>query len=151
MMSIRVIRYWLLVIGLVGCAVSEIKPVDIYPEDNCSQCRMAVSDKSFASEIITEEGEVLKFDDLGCMEKYRKQNSATKIKAIFVSDYETKKWMPYEKSVIIQTGIATPMGSGKVALSDAAKAEEVAGKFPFTKGTSSGESCGGGCCAGAGE
>src|SRR3989339_432647 len=116
-----------------GCAPPAVKPVDIHPEDACANCRMAVSDKSFASEIILQNGEALKFDDLGCLEEYRKKEPAAKIAAIYVSDYETKEWLPFEKSIIVETGIATPMGSGKVAVKDEAQAKTIREKYPSSK------------------
>jgi copper chaperone NosL len=119
--------------SFAGCGPSEIKPVDIYPEDMCAQCRMAVSDQAFASEIITADGEVFKFDDLGCLEKFKEKSSGRKIAATFVKDYETKNWLPYERSTIVQTSIKTPMGSGKVALTDSARAKEFLKNFPMSE------------------
>jgi copper chaperone NosL len=115
---------------LFGCGSSGIKPADIYPEDMCSHCRMAISDQAFASEIITADGEVFKFDDLGCLERFKQNSTDLKLAATFVKDYETKNWLPYEHSVIVQTSIRTPMGSGKVALADSIKANEYLTKFP---------------------
>lgn len=111
-------------LALNGCGPSEIKPVDIYPEDMCSQCRMAISEPVFASEIITTDGEVFKFDDLGCLEKFREKSSEYNIAATFVKDYETKNWLPYEHSTIVQTSLQTPMGSGKIAVADSVQAQE---------------------------
>ena len=102
---------------LAGCASSDMKPVDLYPEDQCAQCRMAVSSDSFASEIITKNGEVFKFDDLGCQEK-------------FVKDYQTRIWLLKEKSFIVLTSIKTPMGSGKVAVADSIQAKQLVEKYP---------------------
>jgi copper chaperone NosL len=96
----------------------------------CSHCRMAISDQRFAAEIITADGEVFKFDDLGCVERFKEKSADLKIAATFVKDYETKNWLPYERSTIVQTSIKTPMGSGKVALADSAKAREFLEKFP---------------------
>ena len=124
-----------------GCAPSTIKPVDIHPEDACANCRMAVSDKAFASEIILQNGEALKFDDLVCLEDYRKKEPTAKIAAIFVSDYETKEWLAFEKSIIVETGIATPMGSGKIAVKDEARAKALREKYPSTKSLTDA-----GCC-----
>jgi copper chaperone NosL len=115
---------------LIGCTSGDLRPVELYPEDACAMCRMAVSDPAFASEIITEEGEALKFDDLRCMENYRREHATMKVKAIFVKDYETKSWIPYEKSVIVRTGIDTPMGSGKVAASSAEEAKRLTETYP---------------------
>lgn len=128
-------------LSLAACAPSTIKPVDLYPEDACALCKMAVSDKSFASQLLKQNGEVLKFDDLSCLEQYRKKEPALKIAAIFVADFETKEWLPFEKSIIVETGIATPMGSGKIAVSTEERARALREKFPATT-----ETADAGCC-----
>jgi len=115
---------------IIGCAPSELRPVDIFPEDNCSGCRMAISEESSASEIINDRAEVFKFDDLVCLEKFRKNTPALVIGAMFVKDYETKDWIPYEKSTIVRTGVRTPMGSGKAAFRNPDKAREFASQHP---------------------
>jgi len=115
---------------LAGCASSDMKPVDLYPEDQCAQCRMAVSSDSFASEIITKNGEVFKFDDLGCQEKFVKENAELVIGVIFVKDYQTRIWLLKEKSFIVLTSIKTPMGSGKVAVADSIQAKQLVEKYP---------------------
>jgi copper chaperone NosL len=120
----------LLLVIFLGCGSSDIKPVDIYAEDMCSHCRMAISDQRFASEIITVAGEVFKFDDIGCMERFKEKSSDLKIVATFVKDYETKNWITHERSTIVQTSIKTPMSSGKVALADSARAKKFLDKFP---------------------
>ena len=130
-----------LLLLLAGCGKSEIQPVEIFPEDNCSSCRMALSDKSFASEIITSKDEVMKFDDLSCLESYRKKNASIQIKAIFVMDYDTKSWLPFEKSVIVRTGIDTPMGSGKIAVKDSVRASALAKAHPPTRDVSAMDCC----------
>ncbi len=132
---------------LQGCGSSEMKPVDIFPEDNCSDCRMAISNESFAAEIIDDGNEVFKFDDLGCMEHFRKNSPALSIRALFVKDYESRSWIPYEKSTIVQTGVRTPMGSGKVAFMSSAKAKEFADKHPAAELTAGKE----GCCVKEGQ
>jgi copper chaperone NosL len=115
---------------LFDCGSSEIRPVDIYPEDMCSHCRMAISDQRFAAEIITVPGEVFKFDDLGCMERYQEKMSNLKTAAKFVKDYEQKIWLPVERSTIVRTSIKTPMSSGLVALADSSQAQEYLRRFP---------------------
>jgi copper chaperone NosL len=107
-----------------------MKPVDLYPEDQCAQCRMAISNEAFASEIIIENGEVFKFDDLGCKEKFLKENSPLAVAAMYVKDYHTRAWLPKDKSFIVQTSLKTPMGSGKVAFADSVQAKQLAEKYP---------------------
>lgn len=98
-----------------GCTAAEVRPVELYPEDMCAACRMAISDARFASEIIETDGTVSKFDDIGCLLKFREKSSQPQIAAIFLKDYETLAWVPYEKSTIVETGVSTPMASGRVA------------------------------------
>lgn len=117
-------NFFLFFLSLLGCSSSELKPVDIYPEDMCSQCRMAISQQAFAAEIITQTEEVFKFDELGCLEKFKEKSPELKITAVFVKDYETKAWLPFERSVIVQTSLQTPMGSGKIAFADSIQAKK---------------------------
>lgn len=126
---------------LVGCGPAEIRPVDLFPEDECAHCRMSVSDPKFASEIVTQKGEVFKFDDLSCLDKFRKNRNDLAIAAIFVKDFETANWLRYENSIIVDTGVATPMGSGKIAVAGSDRAAEVKKQFPPESG-----SCETGCC-----
>ena len=131
---------------LGGCAAHEIRPVDIYPEDMCSNCRMAFSDHRFASEIINDQREIFKFDDIGCMLKFRASHDGMKIAATYVMDYDTKEWIPYERSAIVETDVETPMGSGKVAFADSTKAREFQKHHPPTKTLGSKDGGGMDCC-----
>jgi copper chaperone NosL len=124
-----------------GCSSKGVRPVEIFPEDNCSNCRMAISNRAFASEIITSSDEVMKFDDLACLESYRKKNASVQIRSIFVADYETKSWLAFEQSVIIRTGIDTPMGSGKIAVKDSIRAAAIAKEHPPTADVSATDCC----------
>lgn len=107
-----------------SCGSPEIHPVDFYPEDMCSHCRMAISDPRVASEIIDDSREVFKFDDIGCLLAFSAKHSDMKVAAVFVKDFNTNEWIRKEQAVIIDTDIATPMGSGKVAFRDSAAARE---------------------------
>ncbi len=117
---------WSIVLMIfAGCGSPEIQPVDIFPEDNCSHCRMMISDQAFAAEIITAEEDVFKFDDIGCMERFRKQLAGTNIVATYVKDYDFKTWIPYNRAFIIRANIKTPMGSGQIAFCDSVRAKNL--------------------------
>jgi copper chaperone NosL len=119
-----------LTIVLMACSTPEVKPVDIYAEDMCAQCRMAISDQHFASEIISDQHEVFKFDDIGCMEDFKEKRPETRAAAIFMKDYDSGNWIPMERSYIVATDLETPMGSGKVAFADSLRAKEFARLHP---------------------
>ncbi len=119
-----------LLLFLTGCGRPGVKPVELFPEDLCANCKMAISDPTCASEIILESGEVFKFDDLGCMDSYRSEHPDLKIAAVFVKEYDTKGWLPREQAVIVETGVFTPMGSGKVAFGDSTRAVQFRREHP---------------------
>ena len=122
-----------------GCGSSDIKPIEIYPEDMCRHCRMAISDQHVASEIITAEHDALKFDDIGCMQEFMDAHKELNPAAVFLKDYMSKEWIPLGKATIVKTDVMTPMGSGKVAFADSARAHAFAREHPPLKVTSSTE------------
>ncbi len=126
---------------LISCGPKEIVPVDLFPEDECASCRMTVSVPQFASEIILKDGTAVKFDDLRCLENYRKTFDVTEMAAIFVMNYDTKQWMPFGKSIVIQTGIETPMGSGQVAVAEQKRAIQLKEQYPSTVAVMEGDAC----------
>ncbi len=108
----------------------EAKPVNLLKDDKCDYCTMIIKNQAFASEIIGAGGKVYKFDDLKCLESFMQKPDAPRIDAIFVKDYETRTWIPYDRATIVKTGIATPNRSGKVAFKDSVHAKEFAAKNP---------------------
>lgn len=123
----------ILVLGMlmiVACGQAEIKPVDFYPEDMCSSCRMAISEKQFAGEIITREGTALKFDDLRCMRKYLKDRGTEQVAGYFFIDYDGRNWINGRDVILMRSPeISAPMGGNTVAFLTRAKAEAAAAKY----------------------
>lgn len=111
----------LLIVALAFACATNFNAVDIENGDMCSFCRMAISEKQFAAEIVTKDESVLKFDDIGCMLRYRKTKGANlDAAAIYVADSETKKWIKAEDAFFIRsTTVKTPMGGGIIAFSSA--------------------------------
>lgn len=112
------------VVFLIACLSGDIKPVPIEDGDMCSLCRMAISEKQFAAEMITDDERVLKFDDIGCLLRYSKAGKGQfKAMAIFVTDYDSRQWLKAEKAIFVRSkNIKTPMASGIVAYGDKSKA-----------------------------
>jgi copper chaperone NosL len=129
---------------LAGCGASEFRPVDIYPEDMCAHCRMAVTDQRFACEIITGDHEVFKFDDIACMEAFRIGHPETAVAAAFVKGFDSKTWISLDRARVMQTGVSTPMGSGLVAFADSLTAAAFAAEHPVA--TVASDRARGGCC-----
>lgn len=94
-----------------GCSKAAAKPVAIDEKtDKCDVCNMAVKDNQYATEVILDNGKTMKFDDIGCMNKWMNENKEQKRSIAYVRDYDTKKWIDYEKAYYVydQT-IKTPM------------------------------------------
>jgi copper chaperone NosL len=124
-----------LLIVNAGCGSKEIKPIDIAPGDRCAYCRMAISDQRFAAEIISDQGEAFKFDDIGCLEEFFKSKDPTlKVATVFYKDYLTKAWIPVTRATVVETGVSTPMGSGKVAFTDSSLARIFRQEHPPAEG-----------------
>ena len=116
---------------LTACGQPVIAPVAVNPEDMCSMCRMAISEKQYAAEFITKDGEAMKFDDIGCLRDYLKAKvDRSQIAGYFVADYESKKWIKAESAHFVKSAeFATPMGGHLVAFQDEARAKAAAANF----------------------
>ena len=108
----------------------EIKPAEMfYGEDMCDRCSMIISEKQFSAQYILPGVEVKKFDDIGCMVHYMTKDEIRrdKILAVFVRDYNSKKWIRGEKSLYVASkNLKTPMGYGLAALKEKDSAESLA-------------------------
>ncbi len=104
---------------LFGC--SDRKKGDIetihWDRDMCERCKMAVSDRKFAFEIVNPKSDkVYKFDDIGCgilwleEEKIPWANSAK----LWVTDAKSDKWIDAKKALYTDESI-TPMAFGFAA------------------------------------
>lgn len=125
----KVLLLCLLAVG--ACQTGPPRPVDIEPSDMCALCRMAITDRRFAAEIIDTEGSIAKFDDMGCLVQYaRERKLKERVAACFVMDYENRNWLPARQShYVISAEIHSPMASGLAAFGERSRAEGIAGRF----------------------
>jgi len=117
---------------LAACGKDKYEPKAVNPEiDRCTTCNMAVNDDPFATQVITKEGQSLKFDDIGCMYEWFKENGKDTVGAAYVRDYHTKDWVLYEKAYYVyDASFQTPMAYGIVSF----KSESEARKFAEEQG-----------------
>ena len=118
----------LLLLSLAACGKGEIKPVELLPEDVCANCKMAISQKTFAAEILDSEQTAVKFDDIGCLARYiSKRGRKYQVAAWFVTDRDSKTWIDATKAWYVQSdSIRSPMGSWIVAYRERNRAETAA-------------------------
>lgn len=118
-----------LALSIVGCAAQGgIRPPDIaYGQDVSVGCGMIISDPAFAAGSVLEDGEVLKFDDVGDMLKYHFERPDREVAEYFVHDYKTDAWLTANDAVFVQTdSLVSPMGYGVAAFATRAAAEAFA-------------------------
>ncbi|MGO4528159.1 nitrous oxide reductase accessory protein NosL [Paenibacillus sp. 2TAF8] len=92
--------------------------------DICAICNMQVKDDAFATQLTTKDGKNFKFDDLGCMNEWKKENGTDNIGMDYVRDYNDKEWIEFNKATYVyDASLRTPMTYGIVNFKDKASAE----------------------------
>lgn len=90
-------------------------PVPVEWDDTaCAECRMHVGDPRFAAQLQTVDGDVLNFDDPGCLLRYRAKNRP-KVHAVYFHAHEGDEWLPEKTAAFLRVG-ETPMGFGLAAV-----------------------------------
>lgn len=116
------------VISACGSDKYEAEAID-EEKDTCDVCSMAVPDNQHATQIVLEDGKVLKFDDLGCLFKWKDENGEDKIGAEFVRDYNSEEWLEIKDATFAyDSEFETPMAYGVYSFQDKADAEELIDK-----------------------
>jgi len=110
---------------LAGCGNKTYQPQAINEDvDVCVICNMQVKDDAFATQIVLRDGKSLKFDDIGCMNEWKRKNDTSQIGMDFVRDYNDKEWIEFKKATYVyDASIRTPMAYGIVSFKDEASAE----------------------------
>ncbi|MFF2479650.1 nitrous oxide reductase accessory protein NosL [Paenibacillus sp. NPDC058071] len=119
------IMVFVAILMLTACGGEKVEPQAINEEtDVCVICKMAVKDDQFATQIVTKDGQSLKFDDIGCLNTWKKENGTDTIGAAFVRDYNSKQWIRYEKAYYAyDSSYKTPMAYGIVSFESEQEAQ----------------------------
>ncbi len=129
LVSVRVGLLTLLLALIPACAA--VGPVDIdTAADVCARCRMAIDSLAHAGEIVTSEGDVRKYDSLGCLLGDHRDLAAAgrRLAGAWVMDHETKKWLKAEDAHYALVDLPTDhMGFGAVATATRDAALKIAG------------------------
>ena len=114
---------WCLIVGVAvfaNCQKRTVEPVAIAPEDMCSYCKMAISEKQYAAELIDGERQPFKFDDIGCMLNFVKKGSVNvSASSFFVMDFDERQWIKADNAYYVRSSdVTTPMNGGIIAFKD---------------------------------
>jgi len=108
---------------LASCATGPPRPAEIDTKnDACGWCRMAISEKRFAAQVVAPGEEPRLFDDIGCLRDWLRGAPPLRAgAAAYVADHRTLDWVPAGRAAYAEiAGLATPMASGLAAWSDGA-------------------------------
>ena len=115
----------LLSLFAMSCNDFKAEPIRLN-SDNCDFCKMSIADGKYGAEVITQKGRIYKFDDIGCMLNYCKENANTKMGAYYVNDFaQDNTLIPAEKAHFLSGGnIQGPMHGGIIAFFKEKEARE---------------------------
>ncbi len=111
-----------LALPAAGCRAAPPRPADLDTRnETCSSCRMAVSDRHSAGQLVAPGEEPRFFDDIGCLRKVLASAKPVPGAVAFVADHRTGAWVDASKAVYVyNAAVETPMSSHLLAYSDAA-------------------------------
>lgn len=116
----------LLLIALVALVLGgcEPGPIEIrYGEDECAACRMRITDRRFASQLVLRTGKAYPFDAIECLIGFSERGELAEdaVHSRWVADFahpgslidvRTARWLRTE-------AVRSPMGLGVLAFADA--------------------------------
>lgn len=86
-----------------------------WDRDACARCRMLVSDPRFAAQRQLASGEILHFDDPGCLLLHRHAHPAPE-RAVYLHEYAGEGWISLDEVAFV-TEETSPMGYALAAIS----------------------------------
>lgn len=123
---ISILIVLLLAFGLLAaCGHEGHEPHAINEEtDICVFCKMAIRNDEYATQLVTKDGQSLKFDDIGCMHEWKSENGTDTIGAEFVRDFHSLQWIDYNKAYYVyDSSIMTPMAYGVLSFHEQSAAQ----------------------------
>ena len=106
---------FLFVLNFSGCEKNSGGIAKIHwDRDMCDRCKMAISERKFAAQIINPKtNKVYKFDDIGCAILWLKEEKIpwANVAKIYVTDAKSGKWLD-AKSAKYADDLITPMAYG---------------------------------------
>ena len=107
----------LILVDIQACR-TDISPQAIaYGKDQCTYCRMTISDARFGSQLVTQKGRAYNFDDVHCMLAYIQEGNIKReeVAAFYLPDFGTNELKPAEELFYLQSeALGSPM-QGNIA------------------------------------
>jgi copper chaperone NosL len=91
----------------------EVQPI-AWNAEACAHCKMLIGDPAYAAQIITDDGDVLSFDDPGCAARYLRERAPHVHRAWFHAG-RGDRWIPLAEVGFVPAQ-GSPMGSNMIAV-----------------------------------
>ena len=107
-----------LMLSIVGCKAGneEQLPVDfVWDRVACEECKMALSNPHYSSQVIDPGGRAHYFDDIGCAILWLQRQPWKDNARTWVNDVKTTEWVEAQNANWIYGDPQTPMGYGFAA------------------------------------
>ena len=109
-------RSALVLVFLIACHSVPDAPRPIaYDHEPCTHCHMLIGDPRYAAQLVTDDGDVLDFDDPGCALTYLVEHHPS-VHRLWFRDSRGDRWLSAEETAFVP-GATTPMGYGLAAVS----------------------------------
>jgi copper chaperone NosL len=115
------------IVALAACSSRPPPPAELDTRnDACAHCRMMVSNRRFAAQLVGPTEEPMFFDDIGCLRAHLGEADALPRGAVaYVADHRTGEWVRAAAAVYTRDlKLETPMASHVIAHSDAVSREK---------------------------
>lgn len=107
------LKNWIFVCFTCFAVSCQISPREInYGKDQCSACKMIISDSRFGAELVTKKGKIYKFDAIECMMPEVLENGKDQYAFMLVTPFEKPGELidASEVEFLISPDVPSPMG-----------------------------------------
>ena len=124
----------ILMLMIVSCNTAP-EPIKV-GADNCTFCKMTISDARYGAEIVTKKGKTYKFDDAHCVLTYLKNMADNKeVSDVYFTDFDGKhELIAASQALFLKSDqLNSPMGGNVAAFSDKQPLQKVSEQFKGTE------------------
>lgn len=116
MRDLRIITVFAIVAACGG--VPDAPTAIDYNREACGHCHMLIGDPRYAAQLVTADGDVVDFDDPGCLIAYLAQTHPS-VRHVWFRDAKADRWIAQDQ-VSFAPATDTPMGWGLAATANGA-------------------------------
>jgi copper chaperone NosL len=99
---------------LIACSAPDAPRAIAYDHEACAHCHMLIGDARYAVQLVTDDGDVLDFDDPGCALTYLVE-ARPQVHRLWFRDARGDRWLDAADTRFVP-GATTPMGYGLAAV-----------------------------------